>query len=118
MPLPIAITDAAGGHRRGWRWVIGMAVLGLTIPALVVALRPDEYGLVSPARPPAVSDLLRLRVAQALYWLALPVNAAAAFGSVVQQLRQRRASLALSLACLSGVSILALWLWLNLTDFG
>jgi hypothetical protein len=116
MSTPVYI--AAVEHDRASRLALWLAGIGFSLPFMVLALKPGEYGLILPARPPLLSQLLALRLSQALFWLALPINATAALVSGWHQLHRRRFSVELSIACLSGTAIVTLWLWLMLEDFG
>jgi hypothetical protein len=109
---------AAVEHDRAPRLALWLAAIGFSLPFLVLALKPEEYGLIMPARPPLLSQLLALRLSQALFWLAFPINVIVALVSAWHQLHRRRFSIELSIACLSGAAIVALWLWLMLQDFG
>jgi len=90
---------------------LGLASCALPFAALLI--KPANYSIISPARPPLAGQVAGLRMAQALYWAAGPLGAAAALLLLIALLRSQGRKAPLVSGLLLALGGHSLWLWMT-----
>jgi hypothetical protein len=98
------------------KWIALLPYLGVASCALPFAaflIKPANYSIMAPAEPALAGPTVALRVAQALYWAAGPLGAAAALVLLIALLRSEGRKAPLVSGLLLALGGLSLWLWMT-----